>query len=241
MRRVLLIAVPAALLVTLIWYFFALRPINNRIADARDELQIAQDQELQLRTQLNRLKRVQENELAYLSALGAVEAAIPPTPQMPVLIDDLKELADQTGVVWLSGTFGNPTEPDVGDFKEIPLTLQVEGQFFEILGYLYGIADLDRLVRIESLSISPQEEEGFTVLAVSISGTAFTTGDIEVPIFPELEEELEDAIGEAINEAIDAALEEAGVGGDGGETGGDTTTTTTPDTSTTTTTTGGGG
>ena len=181
-RSGLILGVLGMLLVTALWWFFVISPTNAKISDVRDELQSAEDNEVLLRTQLSRLKKIQENELTYRSAIGALEAAIPPTPQMPTLIDTLAELAEASGVQWDSGTYGNPGEVEGEDYFEIPLSLTVQGQFFEVLGYLYGIADLERIVRIDAVSLSPtQDDNGFTIETVSISAVTFTTGDVVLP------------------------------------------------------------
>jgi type IV pilus assembly protein PilO len=181
-RSGLILGVLGMLLVTALWWFFVISPTNAKISDVRDELQSAEDNEVLLRTQLSRLKKIQENELTYRSAIGALEAAIPPTPQMPALIDTLAELAEASGVQWDSGTYGNPGEVEGEDYFEIPLSLTVQGQFFEVLGYLYGIADLERIVRIDAVSLSPtQDDSGFTIETVSISAVTFTTGDVVLP------------------------------------------------------------
>ncbi len=181
-RTGLILGVLAVLLITALWWFFVISPTNTRIADAQDQQQSAEDNEVLLRTQLSRLKKIQENELTYRSAIGALDAAIPPTPQMPALIDTLAELAEDSGVEWESGTYGNPVEVEDEDYFEIPVNLTVKGQFFEILGYLYGIADLERIVRIDAVTLSPTEDDdGFTIENVSISAVTFTTGNVVLP------------------------------------------------------------
>lgn len=185
-RTGLILGVLAIFLATALWWFFVISPTNNRIADAQDQLQSAEDNEILLRTQLSRLKKIQENELTYRSAIGALDAAIPPTPQMPALIDTLAELAEDSGVEWESGTYGNPVEVEDEDYFEIPVNLTVKGQFFEVLGYLYGIADLERIVRIDAVTLSPTEDDdGFTIENVSISAVTFTTGNVVLPGEPE--------------------------------------------------------
>jgi type IV pilus assembly protein PilO len=183
MRRTgLILGVLAVLLVSALWWFFVISPTNTKIADAQDQTRAAEDNEVLLLTQLSRLKKIQENELTYRSAIGALDAAIPPTPQMPALIDALTELANDSGVEWESGTYGNPVEVEGKDYFEIPVNLTVQGQFFEVLGYLYGIADLERIVRVDSVSLSPTEDDdGFTVENVSISAVTFTTGNVVLP------------------------------------------------------------
>jgi len=181
-RTGLILAVLGVLLITALWWFFVISPMNTRISDAEDQLQSAVDNEVLLRTQLMRFKKIQENELTYLSAIGALDAAIPPTPQMPALIDTLAQLAEDSGVQWESGTYGNPVEVDGEDYFEIPLNLTVRGQFFEVLGYLYGISDLERIVRIDAVSLTPSEDDdGFTVEDVAISAVTFTTGNVVLP------------------------------------------------------------
>ena len=181
-RTGLILGVLAVLLVSALWWFFVISPTNTKIADSRDQLQSAEDNEVLLLTQLSRLKKIQENELTYRSAIGALDAAIPPTPQMPALIDALTELANDSSVEWESGTYGNPVEVEGEDYFEIPVNLTVQGQFFEVLGYLYGIADLERIVRIDAVSLSPTiDEDGFTVEDVSISAVTFTTGNVVLP------------------------------------------------------------
>ena len=182
-RTGLLIGLLVGLLITAAWWFLLVGPQRTREADAADALQAAVDEEVLLRTQLQQLRRIQDNELPYRAAIAELQASIPDNPQTASLIDDLSVLADDTGVAWSSGTYGNPAlNEDTGLF-EIPLTISINGQFFEVLGYLYGIAELDRVVRVDALTISPDlDENGFTVLSVSLSGRAFSRGTVLVPL-----------------------------------------------------------
>jgi type IV pilus assembly protein PilO len=181
-RTGLIFGILGVLLATAMWWFFIISPTSDKIADAEDQLQSAEDNEVLLRTQLSRLKKIQENELTYRSAIGALDAAIPHSPQMPALIDTLAELAEDSGVVWEAGTYGNPIEVEGEDYFEIPLNLAVQGQFFEVLGYMYGISDLERIVRIDAVTLSPTEDDdGFIVEDVSISAVTFTTGNVVLP------------------------------------------------------------
>ena len=184
-----ILGVLGIVLVTALWWLFVISPTNTKITEAQDELQALEDSEVLLQTQLLRLKKIQENELTYRSAIGALEAAIPPSPQMPALIDTLAELAEASGVEWESGTYGNPIEVEGEDYFEIPVSLTVQGQFFEVLSYLYGIADLERMVRVDAVTLSPtQDDNGFTIEDVAISAVTFTTGDVVLPAPEEITE-----------------------------------------------------
>ncbi|MGH8875184.1 MAG: type 4a pilus biogenesis protein PilO [Acidimicrobiia bacterium] len=188
MRRTVLLVVLGSVLATAAWFLFVFGPASERIAIAEEELAAAEQQEVQLRAQLAQLRRVEENQFAYLTVVGALEAAVPPTPQLDVLIEDLKALSDDSGMEWKSMANGDPTEVEDTDYFQVPVSITLEGQYFELLGYLYGIADLSRVIVIESVAVTPAQEEGFTVLTVTIAGRVFTTSGIMVPSFEEPEE-----------------------------------------------------
>jgi len=183
MRRTgVALGVLGVLLVTAMWYMLVMQPINGRITDAQDALQTAKDQELTLRTKLARLQKIQDAELTYISAIGALEAQIPATPQMAALIDDLTDLAKQTSVDWQGLTSGVPAPVPDTDYYQIPISLRIRGQFFEVLGYLYGIADMERVVRIDGVDVSPDQdpETNATALEVTLTAEAFTTSNLAI-------------------------------------------------------------
>ena len=181
-RSAILLSILGALLLTVAWFLLLVNPIRSGITDTEDMITTAEDEEFRLRAQRTALQRIEDNMLAYMAAIGELDKSIPPTPQTASLIDDLSVLADDTGVLWESGSYGNPQEIEGVQFLEIPVNINIEGQFFEVLGYLYGIADMERLVRVESIGISPQQDEaGFTILNVAITARAFTSGGLFIP------------------------------------------------------------
>ncbi|MDP8957766.1 MAG: type 4a pilus biogenesis protein PilO [Actinomycetota bacterium] len=185
MRRApLILAVLGAVLVTAVWYLFVISPMNQRIGELRAELETARTEETTLRATLAQLKEVQESELAYISAVGALETMIPPNPDLADLFDQLNVLKTEAGIEWLSFTPGIPTAPGAEveeevSYLEIPTSINIEGQYFEVLGYLYGLAEIDRLVVVDAVDISSREnEDGLTVLSVSLAASIFTTGSL---------------------------------------------------------------
>ncbi len=195
MRRSL-IGILIAVLVTAVWYFFVVGPINERKDVARSNLESAQNEEFTLRTTLSRLRKIEENQLEYATAIGQLETAIPSAPRLAELIDDLNFLADETGLAWTSGSYGVPSPIADTDMYSIAVSVQVQGQFFEVLGYLYGISELDRVVRIDAVALSSANDEaGFHTMTATITGMVFTTSDVTIPddlMLGGLEEPLEE-------------------------------------------------
>lgn len=187
MRRVLLFGLLIAILLAVGWYFLLISPIQTEIADNEAELDSLRQQELILQTELNRLRRIKDAELQYTTAVSELNTAIPPTPELGSLIDQLEILAEASGVGWRNASYTDPGDESDTGVREIGVNVSVSGQYFQILGYLYGIADLDRLVRVDGLNISASESpEGFTVLSATINATAFTTGSVVIPTPEEL-------------------------------------------------------
>ncbi len=189
MRRLLIIGLPVAILITAAWWFLVVTPINDEIIDQESQLDVLQTQEASLRQQLSALRQVNDRLPEYQRAVADMQRSIPPTPQIDSLIDDLKVLADDTNVVWSAVAFSTPGEETPEGFRTITVNMTVTGQYFELLGYLYGVSELDRLVRIDTLSFSPSlTDEGFNEITLTINAVAFTTGSIVVPEQPEVEE-----------------------------------------------------
>ena len=182
MRRTLVFALIAILIGTL-WYFFVVSPINERKDIARIDLETAQTEEFTLRTTLSRLRKIEENQLEYATAINQLENAIPPTPQLAQLIDDLNFLADENGLAWNSASYALPSAVQGSDLFEIRVAIQVDGQFFEVLGYLYSIAELDRIVRVDAVALSSSaDESGFHSMAATIDAVVFTTGEVSASL-----------------------------------------------------------
>lgn len=196
-RTALLLGILFALLLTALWFLFIISPMNNAIADLEVQLEAAENEEMTLRTTLARLKKIQESELAYIAAVGALDAMIPPSPDLADFVDQLNVLELETGVTWVSITPGPPSPPGEGGqtapYLVIPVTISIEAQYFEMLGYLYGLADIDRLMIIDVVNIASTESaEGFTILNVQLTGRIFTTGTLG-PLPPEEAPETEEA------------------------------------------------
>jgi Tfp pilus assembly protein PilO len=150
-----LVAVLALVLVTVIWWLMFFSPKRDAIDAARALQENAALREQTLRTRIAQLGEIKDNELSYLFAIGQMESSIPATPQVDAFIEDITFLAETTGVELNSISLTPPVaDPATGGF-EVPVSLIIEGEYFEVLGFLYGVEALDRLVRVDSIGLNP--------------------------------------------------------------------------------------
>jgi len=187
MRRVGLLVTLAVLLVTGAWWMLLISPKNGDIADLEQELVGAIDTEQRLRVQINELETIRQAEVEYLAALGRLDALIPERPLLEEFIEQIYQLTTETGVELQTLAPSIPSSPDDTDLREVAVSVQIEGRFFELLGFLFGLNDMERLVRVDAIAVSSStdEVEG-TILSASIEIKLFTLADL-LPILDELE------------------------------------------------------
>lgn len=186
MRRAGLLVTLAILLVTGVWWMFLISPKNGDIADLEQELTGAIDSEQRLRVQINELETIRQAEVEYLAGLGRLDALIPQRPLLEEFIEQIYELTTETGVELQTLAPSVPSSSDDSELREVAVSVQIEGKFFELLGFLFGLNDMERLVRVDSIAVSSTTEDvGGTILSVSIEVKLFTLADL-LPILDEV-------------------------------------------------------
>lgn len=180
MRRGLILGLLGALLLTALWWFFLITPRNSSISEAREALQSARNEESLLRTRIATLEAIRDAEVEYLAGLGKLETMIPQRPLLEEFIEQVNALADSTGLELRSLSPSIPEAAlDGSDLREISVNVQLEGQFFDMVGFLFGLSELDRLVRVDGMSAtSSTDEAGQTSLSVSLQLKLFTLADL---------------------------------------------------------------
>ncbi len=175
-RNVVLLVVIALILVTALWWLFLISPRRAEIDDLRTQRETAVAEEQRLRGEKARLLEIQDNELTFMTAGAALERLIPPNPELATFIDDVTVLALDSEVDLLSLSPGLPAADAFAEFASMSVFINVEGQFFEVLGFLYGLADMERLVRVDGVSLSPAiQEDGTVIISAGLTTTIFTT------------------------------------------------------------------
>jgi len=187
-RRVMALSVVFLFLVTALWYFFLLSPRNGKIADLDNRLQTAISEENALRAAAVALRDVQENDVAFLAAIGQMEAGIPEEAELAVFIEEVTALAAATGIDLQSFSPSEPTISPGIPVYEITVTLAMEGEYFELLGFLFGLDDMERIVVVQAVSItagagggSEEPEETTTTVPATTTTTVVGGSTSSVP------------------------------------------------------------
>lgn len=180
-RAVALFAVAAVAIVAL-WWVLVYSPRGDELDDAKVELQTAEGEQQALQAQLARLEAINDNLPEIDADLARLSGLVPPTPDLAGFILGMNDLANQSGIDWISVSPTPPAAQGTG-FSTIGLAISVEGGFFQVLDYLNRLEDFDRLVVVEGVNVTGgaggDGTEGETVgtsgLAVSMTARMFTT------------------------------------------------------------------
>ena len=176
-RRVLLAGAGAALAILVLWYLLLWSPRGNAIDDAGDRQREAENTLQQLRSELDRLQALRDNEAATRARIEQLRQAIPDEPNLAQFILDANDAANQSGIDFLSiaptppaataaeGTAGAPP-------AQVALSINITGGYFQVLDFVNRLNRLTRIVVIDGMNVGAGQGGS---LSVSLTGRMFVT------------------------------------------------------------------
>lgn len=183
------------ILVAAVWWVFFISPKNSDISEIEGQTETAQNAELGLRAQLSQLQAIADSELTFRTALGELDSAIPENPDIADFIEAVNLLALESGVELISISPAQPAAIEGAQYFEIGLNMSLEGQYFEILGFLFGLSDMERLVRVDGISLAATATEAVDeVVAEEAADGSSTTSSTTTTTLPQQEGLLSAAI-----------------------------------------------
>ena len=170
-----LIAGAASLVLAVIIIVVLILPKASQVTAKQRDLQSAQDQQNSLQLQLRQLQAAQAEAPKDRGALAALQALVPPTPDLPGLIRLLDEAAGEAGVTFMSVSPGQPLPvATAAGVTAIPGQMMVTGSFFALEEYLIKLESLGRAASVESVNIAPGAEGAGLQMSLSVQ---FFTSD----------------------------------------------------------------
>ena len=157
-------------------YFVVLSPIradikntNSAIADQQQKLQDANAKLGQADTVKAEGKR---NEARLLE----LAKMIPPTPELPSLLLQIQDLANQSGIDFISIAPGDVQSAAGSQYETMPLDLTFSGTFFDLSDFVY---------RAEQMVAGPGRLLAIKTIGLTVSNG--TTGGVTASTSPKLD------------------------------------------------------
>ncbi|MGD8341749.1 MAG: type 4a pilus biogenesis protein PilO [Gammaproteobacteria bacterium] len=150
------------------------------------ELETAERQEEELRTNFEQKQKRAANFDAYRNQLAEIERdfgtmlrQLPGQTEVDSLLEDISQTALASG---LSEKLFQPRAEAPQDFyAELPIRLRYTGSYHELAEFVSGVAALPRIVTLHDIRITPVEIDGDEELQLDVTGKTYRYLDEESP------------------------------------------------------------
>lgn len=143
--------------------FGALKSLDSQIAKAESDA-------AQARTLLSQREQAKGAAAETQAEMLRLDNQVPETPELPALIIDLQQAANDAGVD-LDDV--SPSKPaDASGYRKIEISFSAEGQWEDVLFFLRGLQSLQRGIRVTNLSMQPPASTDSTAAATEPKVTA---------------------------------------------------------------------
>lgn len=170
MRRSPLVAGAVALIGILILAVVFVLPQGSKVESAQADVAAADAALLELQSELATLESLSSSG-DLPQQLAAARRQVPTTIDLEVLLGQLEAAASRSGVALNSITPGAPTVSPVGSLSALSLNLSATGSYFDLAEFVFELENLDRLTRIDSISVAGSGVE----LSLQVAAFVYTT------------------------------------------------------------------
>lgn len=153
---------------------FAINPTLSTIVKLQKELEDSKFVDDKLTLKINNLSALQREYAQLETDLPIIYAAIPQTPEAPLLIAQIQAAAAKSNVSLINTqTFQVEIEkPGIAKkFSSFSFSLTAEGQYQSLLQFLLLITNMERVVSVDIISIT--RKTGDSNLQLIFKGRAF--------------------------------------------------------------------
>lgn len=184
-RRLRLIALALGLVVVVVLcWFLLLSPLRESIAETNRAVSVEQTRLAAAQAKLAQAESTRIEGKKNRALMLQLSKMVPQSPEVPSLLLQIQDLADQAGIDFIAITPGDPSSAD--GFEIVPLQLEFVGTYFDLSDFIYRteqmVAGPGRLLAVKSiqLDLGGSTAEATTLsnisppLGVSMTMYAFT-------------------------------------------------------------------
>ena len=158
-RMRLILAVLGVILVLVAFYLLFLRPRQQELTRVQDEVETEEARTVRLQAELERLQDLQANAPELQAELARIRGYVPQDDEVPNFIFLVQDAANQAGVDFVQITPELPKPPPEGAaLAEIRAQIGAGGGYFAIQDFIRRLHNLDRAVRLDSLTLAGAED-----------------------------------------------------------------------------------
>jgi type IV pilus assembly protein PilO len=138
------------------FYFLRYKPQAEKIGQLRSDIAKQEKRLEELKRAAAQTKILEAEVARSQEEFDQMLALLPDQKEIPELLDSMSRLASQAG---LENIFFQPQAEQVHDFYAvIPIRMDLVGTYHQLGVFLDSVSKLDRIVKIDQLSLSRQKE-----------------------------------------------------------------------------------
>jgi Tfp pilus assembly protein PilO len=182
----MIFAIVAAVIIIALFFFLFIRARQTELAQIRSDIEAEENTAIQLTTELNRLRDLQDRAPELQAELTEIKQFVPENHEIPNFIFLVQDAATAAGVEFLRITPELPkVPPEQAPLAEVRMQIEGTGGYFSLQDFIRRLHNLDRAVRIDSLTMAATEESIPVPIALEINVRVF----FELPAAPPLTQE----------------------------------------------------
>jgi len=138
------------------YYYFIFIPKNKVLSSLRAE---HKTQVAKLATFMQKAKELEKYEAKMAKVQESFDiamGALPEKKEIPSLLRGVSNAGSRAGLVFL--LFQPAPVVDKGFYKEIPLSMNVEGRYHQIADFFFQVAGLNRIVNVSDVSMTADKK-----------------------------------------------------------------------------------
>ena len=162
--RLILGGVGLVVMAVVVW-FLLLSPLRGEIADTERAIEDERQKASIMKTTLAQAEVTREEGRRNQARVLELNKMVPPSEELPSLLLQLQDLADQSGIRFIAVTPSPPRASDTGSpYQILQLDLQFTGAYFDVSDFAYRaeqmVAGPGRLLALKTLDLSPGQAVG---------------------------------------------------------------------------------
>lgn len=152
----------ALVIVIALCWFFLLSPLRADIAATEESIDAERTKLATAQAKLAQAEVTREEGKKNQARLLELAKMVPNSEEIPSLLIQIQDLADQSGIEFLTITPGDPLDSD--GFRILPLVLEFSGTYFDLSDFVYRaeqmVAGPGRLLAVKQLGLDLGQTTG---------------------------------------------------------------------------------
>jgi type IV pilus assembly protein PilO len=144
-----------------LFFYFVYLPYSEEIATTRQEIARLQLKLDQAKVRVRALKRFEEEYASVDAQFQEALKLLPNTKEIPSLLKSITQLGTDSNLEFL--LFSPQRERAQDFFMEIPVSIEVSGTYHNVAIFFDKVGQMERIVNILNVSMTPQKERSTTL------------------------------------------------------------------------------